>query len=91
MLAVPKGDREGRGGRMEPVAIMTVLQLPPRESRSTWVMKLFRYGMWSRFPSDFSAKAVITWTKATVHLAVAVAKYTCMPEILRFGGTISIT
>ena len=46
--------------RHTPVAIMTVLQLPPSESRSTCVMKLLRYGMWSRFPSAFSDNAVMT-------------------------------
>lgn len=42
----------------ESVAIMVVIQFPPRLSRSTEVIMEFLYGMWERF---FSASAMMTW------------------------------
>ena len=33
---------------------ITVLELPPKEERSILVSTELRYGIWSRFPSDFS-------------------------------------
>mmetsp|Transcript_1917 Transcript_1917/g.8491 ORF Transcript_1917/g.8491 Transcript_1917/m.8491 type:complete len:216 (+) Transcript_1917:539-1186(+) len=42
------------------VATMIVLQLPPRESRRTEVIMLFRYGMCVRAPLDLSCSALMT-------------------------------
>ena len=60
---------------MESVAIITVLQLPPSESRRMDVIKEFLYGICSWLPADFLINATITYSRYDSDLLIYLASF----------------
>lgn len=61
------------------LAMMTVLLLPPSESRRMKVSLLSRYGMWRPLPSDYSTRELITFPRAERDLLIMPASFRRSP------------